>query len=131
MSPHIFTDASSRAYAAEAYLRVADIKGNVTVNLVASKSRLAPPNGDTIPRLELLDALLGARLFNSLRLEYNEMLKIDDEFFWTDSSVALAWINQGPRVGGVFVANRVEEITAVDGVWSWVPTNENPVDLPT
>ena len=43
----------------------------------------------------------------------------------------MAWINQGPRVGGVFVANRVEEIATVEGVWSWVPTNENPADLPT
>ena len=34
-------------------------------------------------------------------------------------------------MGGVFVANRVEEITAVGGVWSWVPTDENPTDLPT
>ena len=131
VSLHVFTDASSRAYAAAAYLRVADFQGNVTVNLVASKCRLAPPNGETIPRLELLGTLLGARLLNSLRSEYNDVLKIDHEFLWTDSSVALAWIKQGPRVGGVFVANRVEEITAVGGVWSWVPTNENPADLPT
>lgn len=99
--------------------------------LVASKCRLAPPNGDTIPRLELLGAILGARLLNSLRQEYHGILKTDDEFLWTDSSVALEWINQGPRVGGVFVANRVEEITAVGGVWPWVPTDENLADLAT
>ena len=29
------------------------------------------------------------------------------------------------------MANQVEEITAVGGVWSWVPTDENPADLPT
>lgn len=29
------------------------------------------------------------------------------------------------------MANRVEQITAVGGVWSWVPTDENPADLPT
>ena len=131
MSLLVFTDASSRAYAAAAYLRVTDAEKKVTVNLVTSKCRLAPPNGETIPRLELLGALLKARLLNSLRKEYKDFLKIDAEFLWSDSSVALAWINQGPRVGGVFVANRVEETTAVGGVWSWVPTDENPVDLPT
>ena len=99
--------------------------------IVASKCRLAPPNGDTIPRLELLGAILGARLLNSLRQEYHGILKIDDEFLWTDSSVALEWINQGPRVGGVFVADCVEQITAVGGVWSWVPTDEILADLAT
>ena len=29
------------------------------------------------------------------------------------------------------MANRVEKITAVGGVWLWVPTNGSPVDLPT
>ena len=79
VSLHVFTDASSRAYAAVAYLRIADAEGRVKVNLFASKCRLAPPNGDTLPRLELLGALLGARLLNSLRQEYNGFLKIDDE----------------------------------------------------
>jgi len=62
LSLHVLCDASSRAYAAAAYIRVADTNGDVTVNLVALKCRLAPPNGDTIPRLELLGTLLGARL---------------------------------------------------------------------
>ena len=101
------------------------------MNLVASKCQLAPPNGETIPCLELLGALLGARLLNSLRKEYKDFLKIDAELLCLHSSVVLAWINQGARVGGVFVANRVEEITAVGGVWSWVPTDETPADLPT
>ena len=131
VSLHVFTDASPRAYAAAAFLRVTDAEEKVTVNLVASKCRLAPPKGGTIARLELLGALLGARLLKSLRKDYKDFLKIDAEFLRSDSSVALAWINQGPRVGGVFVANRVEEITAVGGVWSWVPTDENPADLPT
>ena len=131
MSLHVFTDASSRAYAAAAYLRVTDAEKKVTVNLVASKCRLASPNGEKLPCLELLGALLGARLLNSMRKEYKDFLKIDAEFLWSDFSVALAWISQGPRVGGVFVANRVEEITAVGVVWSWVPTDEKPADLPT
>ena len=121
LSLHVFTDASCRAY-----LRVDDAEGKVTVNLVLSKCRLVPPSEDTKPRLELLGALLGARLLNFLRQEYHGILRIDDEFLWTNFSVALAWINHGPRVGVVFVANRVEGIAAVGGVWSRIPTNENP-----
>ena len=74
LSLHVFTDASSRAYAAADYLRIEDTEGKVTLNLVASKCRLAPPSGDTISRLELLGALLGARLLNSLRQEYHGIL---------------------------------------------------------
>ena len=58
-----------RAYASAAYLRVADVEEKVTVNLIASKYRLAPPSGRTITRLELLGSLLEARLLKSLREE--------------------------------------------------------------
>ena len=80
VSLHVFTDASSRAYAAAACLYVSDAKEKLTVNLVASKCQLAPPNGETIPRLELLGALLGARFLNSLRKEYQDFPKINAEF---------------------------------------------------
>ena len=63
---HVFTDASSRAYASAAYLRVADVQEKVTVNLIASKYRFAPPSGETITRLELLGSLLEPRLLKSL-----------------------------------------------------------------
>ena len=71
----------------------------MTVNLIASKYRLAPPSGRTITRLELLGSLLEARLLKSLREEYKGFLKTDAEFLWRDSSVALAWINQRPKRG--------------------------------
>ena len=77
---HVFTYAWSRAYASAAYLRVADVKEKVTVNLIASKYRLAPPSGRTITRLEPLGSLLEARLLKSLREEYKGFLKTDAEF---------------------------------------------------
>ena len=96
---HVFTDASSRAYASVAYLCVADAEEKVTVNLIASKYRRAPPSGETTTRLELLGALLEAWFLKSLREEYKGFLKTDAEFLWRDSSVALAWINQRPKRG--------------------------------
>ena len=96
---HVFTDASSRAYASVAYLCVADAEEKVTVNLIASKYRRAPPSGETTTRLELLGALLEARFLKSLRKEYKGFFKTDAEFLWRDSSVALAWINQRPKRG--------------------------------
>ena len=84
-----------------------------------------------IPHLELFGTLIGSRLLKFLREEYDGILKIEEEFLWTDSTVVVAWINQGPCVSGVFVASRVKEIASIGGVWSWLPKDENRTDLPT
>jgi hypothetical protein len=55
---HGFSDASRQAYAAVVYLRSVDGEGGVKVSLVASKSRVAPTKQQSIPRLELLGAVI-------------------------------------------------------------------------
>ena len=45
-----FSDASKKGYAAVLYIRVQDRDGEVTVNLVASKTRMAPIEEQSIPR---------------------------------------------------------------------------------
>ena len=50
---HGFSDASSYTYAALVYLRF-ELEGSMKSVLVASKTRVAPLSGQTIPRLELL-----------------------------------------------------------------------------
>ncbi|KAJ8914334.1 hypothetical protein NQ315_011322 [Exocentrus adspersus] len=60
-----FCDASVVAYGAAVYVRV--INNNVYINLLCSKSRIAPINKKlTIPRLELNSALLLAELINKV-----------------------------------------------------------------
>lgn len=58
----MFCDASEAAYGAVAYVR--DEGGRSPVMLLASKTRVAPlpKKSVTLPRLELLGALLGSRL---------------------------------------------------------------------
>ncbi|GFW30821.1 integrase catalytic domain-containing protein [Trichonephila clavipes] len=58
---HSFCDASKKAYGAAIYFRTKSRNG-ISVKLVASKSRVAPLNCVTLPRLELLGALVTARL---------------------------------------------------------------------
>ncbi|GBM24956.1 hypothetical protein AVEN_51975-1 [Araneus ventricosus] len=59
-----FCDESKDAYATVSYLvQEADDKN---VHFLASRSRIAPLKGATIPRLELLAALVGARLTKSI-----------------------------------------------------------------
>ncbi|XP_048487495.1 uncharacterized protein LOC119692752 [Plutella xylostella] len=125
---HIFSDASERAYGACAYVRSVDSTGDVTVRLLIAKSRVAPIKPATIPRLELCGALMGARLFekvvDSLRI------KIDQIFFWSDSTIVLGWLRMLPCKLQPFVRNRVAEILEKAGnhTWRHVPTDLNPAD---
>ena len=55
---HGFSDASLQNYGVSIYIRSISKGGNVSVNLIASKSRLPPIKQSTIPRLELLGNIL-------------------------------------------------------------------------
>ena len=59
---HAFSDASNKAYAAVIYMRSIYENGQVLVRFVASKTKIAPVKTQTIPRLELLGAVILARL---------------------------------------------------------------------
>ena len=79
--PHGFCDASTHAYAAIVYLLFFYTDGTVEVEFVTTKTRVAPIKGQTIPRLELLDALILARLMNSVYLAMKSLLKDVKIFF--------------------------------------------------
>ena len=53
-----FSDATLQAYGAVTYSRYLSKSSNITTNLIASKSRVAPIKPTAIPRLELLGNLL-------------------------------------------------------------------------
>lgn len=59
---HAFSDASKKAHAAAVYLHSEYDDGTVEVELLSSKTRLVPIKQQTIPRLELLGALISADL---------------------------------------------------------------------
>ena len=63
---HGFCDASAKAYRAVVYLRIITTCGNY-IRFVASKTQVAPLSNQTIPPLELLSAVVLARLMNSVR----------------------------------------------------------------
>lgn len=129
LSIHTFCDASKSAFSAAVFLRGIGHNGRVFVNLLTAKSRVAPLKELSIPRLELMAAVIGARLFNSVKIN----LKIDAEpFFWTDSSTTLFWI-QHEEEWATFVWNRVEEIrqSTAANEWHHVPGVFNPADLPS
>ena len=129
---HGFCDAPIKAYAAVVYLRI--ITPNTShVRLVISKARVAPLAKQTIPRLELLSALVLARLMNVTQKALESVIEISKIHCWTDSKVALYWITQQEKEWKQYVQSRVEEIRGLVAAahWSHCPGVENPADIPS
>lgn len=123
---HTFCDASQLAYASAVFLCV-ETENDVFVRLIQAKSRVSPIKRATIPRLELLATLIGARLTHFVLQEIKDVQQI---FLWSDSTTALTWIKQEDN-WGVFVNNRVKEIRELTKKkdWNHIPGVHNPADL--
>ncbi|UYV82214.1 hypothetical protein LAZ67_21001350 [Cordylochernes scorpioides] len=81
----------------------------------------------TIPRLELMAMVLGARLANAIQAALKRKCETT---LWSDSTTALSWIKREIE-WRVFVRNRVREIQATTNLndWRFVPSQLNPADL--
>ena len=106
---HIFADASPQAYGAVAYL----VQGTQSTILM-SKARAAPLKQHTLPRLELMAAVLGARLYVFISTSIN----ITDTFFWSDSQIVLSWITSKKTLKP-FVSDHINEIRSVSTEWRY------------
>ena len=123
---HIFVDASSRAYGACAYVLC---DNNTT--LLMSKAKVAPSKPTrTLPQLELMALLVGARLARYI------VKTLDQPFssvhLWSDNEAVIQWV-RNDRSQKTFVQNRVAEIRELtsDIPIRHVPTKRNPADLLT
>ena len=128
---HGFADASEKAYGAVVYLRIETTTGTVSTQLVSSKTRVPPMNGETIPRLELLGALILARLVNTVLAAFDGTLKVDSIHCWLDSQIAQWWMWGVSREFKQFIQNRVIEIRRLTkpAQWNYCPTESNPADI--
>ncbi|KRZ51812.1 hypothetical protein T02_2473 [Trichinella nativa] len=126
---HAFCDASESAYGSVVYRRTVHIDGEISSRIIMSKSRVPLVKRVTIPRLELLEALVSARLVTYVGKELS--LKIDEIVCWSDSEVALSWIKSPAVKWKSFVRNRVESIQQLTeaSVWRYCPTGENPAGM--
>ena len=130
---HGFADASLSAYAAAVYVRTVYTDHTVSCYLVCSKSRVAPIKTVTLPRLELSAMLLLSRLVKELIVIFNKGFEIKTVNMWTDSEIALYWINSHPSRWSIYVSNRVSQIQELTHTFSWrhVQSSDNPADLPS
>ena len=126
---HGFCDSSIRAYGACLYTRVEDDMGNVHVQLLTAKSRVAPIKKKSLPKLELCGALLLAELYAKVRCLFTNFDHM--VFLWTDSQIVLHWLKCHSATLSAFVGNRVSKAQdlTINAEWRHVPTKENPADL--
>ena len=90
------------------YMRSEYEDQTVSVNFVASKTRVSPFQSISIPRLELLGAIVGTRLTQAVNRAV--LTSVHQVIFWCDSTNVLWWIKGCSRTYKPFVANRIEEI---------------------
>ena len=130
MEIHAFSDASQDGYGAVVYFRIKADTGWKTV-FVAAKSRAAPIQRVTIPRMEVLSCLLAVRLVTSIIFYLDLKSSNFKKLFWSDSTCALSWIKSDPYLLKEFVGNRVTEIQnySEPSEWHHVRSADNPADL--
>ena len=123
-----FCDTSEKACATAIYLKTL-YEGKADVNLLFSKSRIAPKQKMSILRLELLAFLIG---IGSLKFVLKELkLENTKTTVLTDSQCVLNSIKTKKPLS-VFVRNRLTEITREKNVeFHYIHTKENLVDLPS
>lgn len=125
-----FCDASLNAYGRVIYLHSTDLEGNVTVELLCSKSKVAPVKVETLARLELCAAVLLSKLIRTVVETYKNRISIAEIYAFSDSTITLSWIHSSPHRWSIFVSNRVARCQSnLDSKHFYhVPGKDNPSD---
>ena len=128
---HGFCDTSLNSYGACIYVKTIYKSGKISVKFLSSKSKVAPLKQETIPRLELLGALLLSQLMLSVRNSLKDELLFDNVYYWCDPPIALSWIKSTNKEFKAFRKNKVTEIrkNSIIENWHYCRTMENPSDL--
>lgn len=92
---------------------------------------MAPLKHISIPRLELIAAVLAVKMDKMLKTEMQ--IPPQQSTLWTDSTTVRSYINNDSTHFKTFVANKVNLICEATGPkqWYYEKTSESPADLAT
>ena len=125
---HIFGDASATmGYGIVVYVRTEVGRGKFVSNFLYAKSKINPKKEVTVPRLELMAALLCVETGQFIQRELG--VKAEKIFCWSDPEITLWWIKKKPDLLVPFVANRVEKIQHSQYPFSYINTKDNSADI--
>ena len=127
-----FCDASKNAYATIVYLVIESDCGCST-RFLACKTYISPIKDQTIPRLQLLSAVLLSKLMTSVSQALSLELSLGEPSYFTDSKMSLYWIKSQEREWKPFVQNRVNQIRSITqpNQWAHCTGKENPANIPS
>ncbi|OON20484.1 Pao retrotransposon peptidase, partial [Opisthorchis viverrini] len=101
---HVFSDASDSGYGAVAYFLLTKQNGETCCRLVLAKARVAPIKTTTMPRLELVAAVVAAKLAKQIQVDSGVV--ISSTTLWTDSLIVLYSVRNQSKRFPTSVANR-------------------------
>ena len=64
----------------------------------------------TLSQLELIAAIVGVRLAETILPELHSVIQNLKVYLWSDSQIVLYWIEKGERTKNQFVSNRITTI---------------------
>ena len=109
------------------------MKGGFWTRLIVAKSKIAPKNIVSVPRMELNGAVLGNRIKNFILKETN--MQFSKVYQLVDSSTVLGYVHKECGTFKPYEGVRVAEIQSsnqfCDGRllgWAWVSGDDNPAD---
>ena len=104
---HHLSGASAQGYGCVSYFHLVDEKGLIHSLFLCGKARVTPPKAKSIPRIELIAAVLSVKADKWLcsKLDFSECQSI----FWSDSSAVRSIQNKSKRFE-TFVANQLAKI---------------------
>ena len=103
------------------------------MSFYCAKTKIVSLKKLSIPRLELLGCVLLNKVLKDVLVALKGRVSLDFVYCWSDSEVALCWVEEKEKCWKSWVENRVVSIRNIFNNDSWYHISgvNNPADIPT